>query len=215
MRKGLHAVAAILALVWAQAAWAQASNGPALYSVNGGQNILKVLSLPSAQLMIGQGNTADPQAFALSGDCSLSAAGAITCTKTNGTALGTGATSNTGTSGATLPLLNGANTFSALTTFTGHVAGGTSPPVLSSCGTSPTILGDDKDGQVTMGTGSPTGCTITFASAYTAVPMCVVTWQATPLASQSYTVANTAITLAQTATSSNKVNYHCAAQNGG
>ncbi len=78
-----------------------------------------------------------------------------------------------------------------------------STPVLTSCGT------------VTMGTVTPTGCIITFANAYTNTPHCIVTWQATPLASQSYTVTITAITLVQTATSSNKVNYRCDAQSGG
>lgn len=88
------------------------------------------------------------------------------------------------------------------------LAAGTAP-TLSSCGTSPAIVGDAKAGEVTMGTGSPTGCTITFATAYGSAPYCVVTWQATPLASQSYTVSASAITLTQTATSSNKVNYVC------
>ena len=59
-----------------------------------------------------------------------------------------------------------------------------------------------------MGTGAPAACTITFNQAYVSAPYCVVTWQAN-LASMQYTVSNTAITLAQTATSSNKVNYHC------
>ena len=44
-----------------------------------------------------------------------------TALKTNGVAFGTAATVNTGTSGATIPLLNGANTASALNIFTGGV----------------------------------------------------------------------------------------------
>ena len=88
----------------------------------------------------------------------------------------------------------------------------TTAPVLSSCGTSPSISGNDVAGEVTMGTGSPTGCVITFNASYAAAPYCTVTWQNTPLASQSYTVSTTAITLTQTATSSNKVNYHCLAR---
>ncbi len=90
-----------------------------------------------------------------------------------------------------------------------------STPVLTSCGTSPAITGTDIAGTVTMGTATPTGCIITFANAYTNTPHCIVTWQATPLASQSYTISTTAITLVQTATSSNKVNYRCDAQSGG
>jgi hypothetical protein len=88
-------------------------------------------------------------------------------------------------------------------------------PALTSCGTSPTVTGDSKSGVVTMGTGSPTGCVITFATAYAVAPACTVTWQATPLASQSYVVSASAITLTQTGTNSNKVNYTCASQSGG
>lgn len=84
-------------------------------------------------------------------------------------------------------------------------------PTLSSCGTNPAVAGNNQAGLVTMGTGSPTGCVITFNSAnpWSATPACVVTWQAN-VASMQYTVTTTAITLVQTATSSNKVNYICA-----
>lgn len=90
-----------------------------------------------------------------------------------------------------------------------------STPTLTSCGTSPSITGSDISGEVTMGTGTPTGCIITFANAYVSAPYCHVTWQATPLLSQSFTVSNTAITLTQTATDSNKVTYSCFARSGG
>lgn len=93
-------------------------------------------------------------------------------------------------------------------------APGKTPPVVSACGTGPAIVGDDKDGTVTMGT-TATGCVITFATTYATAPNCTVIWQATPLASQSYTVTATAITTVQTSTSSNKLNYHCAANVGG
>jgi len=176
-----------------------------------------VLQLGAGQLPVGQGVGSNPSAVTVGGDATLNASGSLIVTKTNGANLGTAAIANTGTSGGTVPLLNTANTFAAgvLQTFAGHVASGGSSPSLSSCGTSPAIIGDDKDGQVTMGTGSPTGCVITFASAYTAAPICTVSWLATPLASQSYAVSNTAITLTQTGTSSNKVAYHCSAQAGG
>lgn len=82
-------------------------------------------------------------------------------------------------------------------------------PALTSCGTSPAIAGNDLAGTVTMGTGTPTGCIITFNVPYAAAPVCVVTWIATPLASQSYATSATAITLTQTATSSNVVKYAC------
>lgn len=91
----------------------------------------------------------------------------------------------------------------------GHTKFTTTAPALTSCGTSPAITGNDVHGTVTMGTGSPTGCTITFDKAYAAAPACTVTWRATPLASQSYIVSPTAITTTQTATSSNLIDYVC------
>ena len=92
-------------------------------------------------------------------------------------------------------------------------AAGTAPG-LTSCGTSPAISGSDLAGEVTMGTGTPTGCVITFNVAYAATPYCVVTWQAN-LAAMGYTVSTAALTTTQTATSSNKINYICMARSGG
>ena len=93
--------------------------------------------------------------------------------------------------------------------------GAAAAPVVTVCGTSPSIVGTDTAGEVTMGTGSPTTCVITFNVAYNSAPFCTVTWQGNPLATQNYTVSTSAITLAQTATSSNKVNYTCIARSGG
>jgi hypothetical protein len=114
--------------------------------------------------------------------------------------------------------LSGANTFSGINTFTAsrnqlgsasgvpsHIATAqTTAPALTSCGGgSPAITGTDTAGIVTMGT-SATGCVITFNVAYTGTPYCVVSWIATPLASQSYATSNTAITLTQTSTSATR-----------
>ena len=180
-----------------------------------GSTFATYLPMNSGALAVGQGLGANPVSEAMSGDCTLNASAAITCTKSNGSVFGTAAFATLGTSGADVVQANANNVFSGANSFSGHVISSGSTPTLSSCGTSPAIVGDDKNGQVTMGTATPTGCTITFAAAYVSAPLCTVTWQATPLASQSYAVTNTAITLTQTATSSNKVNYHCTAQAGG
>ena len=82
-------------------------------------------------------------------------------------------------------------------------------PALSACGTGPSVVGNSQYGTVTMGTGSPTGCVITFAVPFAADPVCQVTWQAN-LAAMGYTHTASALTLTQTATSSNKVDYNCA-----
>lgn len=93
----------------------------------------------------------------------------------------------------------------------GKIGTGQTPPVLTSCGTTPSIVGSDTAGTVTMGT-TATGCIITFAAAYAAAPHCVVTWAATPLASQSYVVAAATITTTQTSASNNVLNYFCVAR---
>lgn len=86
--------------------------------------------------------------------------------------------------------------------------GGTAPALTSCGGGSPAIVGTDLAGTVTMGT-SATGCVITFNKPYSVAPACVVTWIATPLASQSYVTSVTALTITQTSTSSNVLKYIC------
>lgn len=85
---------------------------------------------------------------------------------------------------------------------------GATAPALTSCGTTPAIVGTDMAGTVTMGT-TATGCIITFSAPWAVAPFCVVTWIATPLASQSYVTSTTAITLTQTSASNNVVKYVC------
>lgn len=104
-------------------------------------------------------------------------------------------------------------TATGLTTLAKVATSGTAP-ALSSCGTSPTIVGSDTAGTITMGTGGPTTCTITFNAAYTAVPICILRWQTT-IGTMTYTTSTSAISVTQTSTSSNKIDYHCIAQNGG
>ena len=98
--------------------------------------------------------------------------------------------------------------FGFTTVLDGISLGSTTAPALTSCGTTPSIVGTDLAGTVTMGT-TATGCIITFNTAKSAAPHCIVQWIATPLASQSYTTSTTAITTTQTSTSSNVLKYIC------
>lgn len=100
--------------------------------------------------------------------------------------------------------------------FTGHVRSTGAPPVLSACGTTPTLGAGATDlaGTITTGTTS-TGCVLTFAVAYTIAPTCIVQWIATPLASQSYVTSTTALTITQTSASNNVIKYICIAISGG
>lgn len=89
---------------------------------------------------------------------------------------------------------------------------GAAPIISSGGGTAPVVSGTDMVGEVTMGTGSPTTIVLTF-NTWVAKPKCVVSWQAN-LASMQYAVGGSGpyiLTLTQTATSSNKINFHCAA----
>jgi hypothetical protein len=98
--------------------------------------------------------------------------------------------------------------FSLLTRYVNSSSFGL-PPALTSCGTgTPVVIGNDLSGTITMG-GSATGCVVTFAVARNSAPNCLVTWHNTPLASQSYVVSATALTLTQTSTSGNAASYYC------
>lgn len=94
----------------------------------------------------------------------------------------------------------------------GHVVAASTQPVLSSCGTSPTLSTNSSDfaGTITAGSISATGCTLTFANAFTNVPTCVVTNQSLSVVNaMTYTVSTSALTISQTALTGNKIDYIC------
>lgn len=81
-------------------------------------------------------------------------------------------------------------------------------PVPTGTGT-PTIISTSTDtaGEVTAGS-SATSVIITFAVAKTVAPFCVVRSQA-QITSFAYTISTTAITITQTSTSGNLIDYVC------
>jgi hypothetical protein len=86
----------------------------------GGYGITNALStsLTNTEIWVGNGSGNAAQ-VGVSGDATLANTGALIVTKSNGTAFGTAAFDNTGTSGPTIPLLNGNNTQSGNNTHTG------------------------------------------------------------------------------------------------
>jgi hypothetical protein len=64
----------------------------------------------------------------------------------------------------------------ALLDVSGHVANSGAAATVGTCGTSPSINGNDTRGTVTVGTGSTTSCTITFGATWGSTPFCVVSW---------------------------------------
>jgi hypothetical protein len=96
--------------------------------------------------------------------------------------------------------------------YKGHKVTGGSTPTVSSCGTSPSIAGNDNNGRVTIGTsiGADTSCTITFAQSWTTAPSCVVNNESQVQLGRA--VANTTtltIDVSTTFTDSNVWNYQC------
>lgn len=91
-----------------------------------------------------------------------------------------------------------------------HIISSGSAPSVSACGTSPSLTSaTDTKGIITVGTGTVTSCTLTFASAYASLPACVVNASTTAA-----TIAVTVTTSALTITSSSSVGgaallYHC------
>lgn len=79
----------------------------------------------------------------------------------------------------------------------GHIIASSTNPVLSGCGTSPALAGDDTHGYITVGTAA-TGCVLTFQIPYSLKPECTMTNESASLTSAfAYVPSATAITVTQ------------------
>jgi hypothetical protein len=91
--------------------------------------------------------------------------------------------------------------------------GGGSTPTIGTCGTTPSITGNDTRGVVTFGTGSPTACTITFSAAFGSAPYCTITAYGGDSAKRYWITSTSTTTLVigieATATASQKFHYIC------
>lgn len=83
-------------------------------------------------------------------------------------------------------------------------------PTLSSCGTSPNLRSGSTDqmGGITVGSGSVTSCTLTFANAYRAQPFCIVS-NASSAFQLNYSVTTTALTLTFASGIYSETTYSC------
>ena len=126
---------------------------------------------------------------------------------------GTGTTVSTGQVGVMTPAPNSTFTIgdaAGTATYGSHIGVlQTTAPVVSACGTSPSLssTASDTHGTVTEGTTS-TGCVVTFNKSYATAPDCVVT-SPTGSALTSYSVTTTALTLVNASASGNKYTYMC------
>ena len=90
----------------------------------------------------------------------------------------------------------------------GHLAASSTVPVVSSCGTSPSITGSDSAFTVTVGSVAATTCTVTFAYPFTNVPVCTVTGQTGTIA-LTYSKTASAITITNAALTGDIIDVLC------
>jgi hypothetical protein len=94
-------------------------------------------------------------------------------------------------------------------TVNGTITSTSTPPALSSCGTSPTVVGNNNYGEIVTGA-TATGCTVTFATAFPTFASCVVTNQSMSLVNaMTYTDSRTGFTVSQTGLGGSRINYKC------
>lgn len=189
-------------------------------AIRWGTNRGALSSSAAGVVQLGLGDAASPAAQTLSAQ-SVSAgtsntAGADTIVGgSRGTGTGAGGalifqTAPAGTTGTAQNARVTALTINSagLATFTGGISFTGTTPTPSGTG-SPTMVAGSTDtaGEITSGA-SATSVIITFAVTKTNAPFCVVTPQ-TQLLAFAYTISTSAITITQTATSGEKIDYHC------
>lgn len=92
----------------------------------------------------------------------------------------------------------------------GHLNSKGPVPAVSSCGTSPSVVGSDNGGTITVGSGIVTACTLTFANAYTNAPACVISDNSTAITGDISAISNSAFTSSFSASlGSGQIYYIC------
>lgn len=94
----------------------------------------------------------------------------------------------------------------------GHVFASSTAPVLSTCGTTPSISSDSSDytGTITVGSVAATACTLSFGTPHTVNTHCVISEQTGSVVNaSSYTESLTGFTYSQTGLTSDKLDYIC------
>lgn len=91
---------------------------------------------------------------------------------------------------------------------TGHISVSSATPSVTSCGTSPSIVGNDQFGKITVGSGVIGTCTMTFSVPWPNAPTCQIL-SGTVIASPTGTTTTTAFTFTGTSLTSDVVMYMC------
>lgn len=99
-------------------------------------------------------------------------------------------------------------------TVNSHYRSSGSAPAVSACGStpSPSITGTDAAGKITVGGGTVTSCTVTFAATYGTAPACTIS-ASTALTSPAVSTTATVLTITAGATfNGDVIAYHCTGQ---
>src|SRR5262247_1913026 len=115
MKKLLAGLFALGLVVPASAQWQVPTNTIPIGKGTGVIGFDNIAPGAAGRIIVSSGTA--PVFVAPSQDCTISAAGVFTCLRTNNVLFTTAATTAIGTSGATIPLLNGNNTYSGTATF--------------------------------------------------------------------------------------------------
>ncbi len=94
----------------------------------------------------------------------------------------------------------------------GHlISASSTSPTVSACGTSPSIVGTDEAGKVTIGTGGiAASCTLTFTTVFTKAPACFANNESQILLTRAVsTVTTVVLDVATVFGASDKVSYFC------
>lgn len=110
--------------------------------------------------------------------------------------------------GTSTPGANNRFVVDGMSLLAGHVETQGPPPVVSSCGTSPTIAGNDQAGKVTIGTAPGTSCTLTFANPWKNAPACFSDDETTSVLSRAVSTVTT-LTLNAIFSGGDIVSYGC------
>jgi hypothetical protein len=87
-------------------------------------------------------------------------------------------------------------------------------PVLTLCGTSPTVAGTDSMGTITVGSAvGSLSCNIAFATAWGAAPNCLLVWETVPTG-PTYSTATNGVFASWTGNDEHglKIHYYCSGQ---
>lgn len=94
-------------------------------------------------------------------------------------------------------------------TVAGKIGVASSAPSVSSCGTTPSIAGNDSAGRATIGSGVVTSCTLTFTSQFARTPACVASDETNLLTVRPVATTSTLTLVAGSTFGGDTISYIC------